>query len=441
MTTITLPELHNGRAQADGLGGQRRALRAFYNARFLVLYCGRRWGKSMFESWVSYHTAGNGGQVWWIAPTYPIGSTAWDELLRPMARHVPGADVSISERRIGFPGGGAIQVKSADNPDGLRGKGLDLAVLDEAAFMRERVWTEAVRPTLTERQGKAVFGTTPNGVNWMYQMFQLGQMPNDYGVVSLRFPTADNPYIPMQEIEAARNSPAFAQEYEADPQAGDTGVIPLAWVQAAVERWKQWRDAGGKREGPLVLGVDVAGGGGDAAPFCHRYGWVVAEVVDHAPRHRDEFGELEDAAVKALLEAPAGSYAIVDAVGTGAAIPAHLRGRGVKAIPYKGGNKTKIRDGSGLFGFVNVRSAAWWNMRELLSPDGPGVALPPEPRLMRELTAPTYDRRAGSKIAVELKERVNKRLGHSTDYADAVVMAFWERWQLRPLGLSKREAA
>ncbi|MFQ5592174.1 MAG: terminase large subunit domain-containing protein, partial [Phycisphaerae bacterium] len=357
MTTIHLPALHNGREQVDGLGGQLRALRAYRDARFLVLYCGRRWGKSMFEAWVAYHTAGNGGQVWWIAPTFPVGSTAWEELLRPMAAYIPGSEVSLSDRRVTFPGGGAVQVKSADNPDSLRGKGLDLAILDEAAFMRERVWMEAVRPTLTERRGKAIFGTTPNGINWMYNMYNTGQVPNDQGIVSLRFPTADNPYIPLSEIEAARGSPAFAQEYEANPAAGNDGVIPLHWVQAACDRWREWQADGAKREGELVLGVDVAGGGGDVAAFAHRYGWVIAELSDHTPRRRDEYGELEDAAV-ALLQA--GGYAIVDAVGVGAPIPSHLRGRGVKAAPYKGSAGTKLRDSTGMFGFDNVRSAAWW---------------------------------------------------------------------------------
>jgi len=388
----------------------------------------------MFEAWASYHTAINGGQVWWIAPTFPVGSTAWDELLRPMAAHIPGAVVNISDRRVTFRGGGAIQVKSADNPDSLRGKGLDLAILDEAAFMRERVWTEAVRPTLTERQGKAIFGTTPNGINWMYNMFNVGQVPNAEGIVSLRFPTADNPYILLEEIEAVRGSPAFEQEYNANPSAGDTGVIPLHWVAAANDRWRAWQAAGGEVSGDLILGVDPSGGG-DAAPFAHRYGWIVSEITLHTPRQRDDLGPLKAAAASFLREhGGAGGYAIVDAIGVGTGVPADLRRDGVKAVPYKGSRSTRMRDSSGHFGFSNVRGAAWWNMRELLDPEtGPGVCLPPEPRLIRELTAPRFDRVAGAKIAVESKERVNKRLGHSTDYADAVVMSFWQRGFIRPL--------
>ena len=48
-----------------------------------------------------------------------------------------------------------IAVRSAHHPDNLRGEGLDLAVLDEAAYMQARVWHEIVRPMLTTTRGSA----------------------------------------------------------------------------------------------------------------------------------------------------------------------------------------------------------------------------------------------------------------------------------------------
>ena len=55
----------------------------------------------------------------------------------------------------------------ADDPDALRGVGLDGVVLDEAAFMKEEAWVNGIRPALSDRQGWAMFLTTPCGMNWI----------------------------------------------------------------------------------------------------------------------------------------------------------------------------------------------------------------------------------------------------------------------------------
>lgn len=63
----------------------------------------------------------------------------------------------------------------------------------------------------------------------------------------------------------------------------------------------------------------------------------------------------------------------------------------------------------------------WWRLREMLDPAfDPILALPPEDALTGELVAPKWWVTPGNKIAVESKEDIAKRLGRSTDYADAV---------------------
>jgi hypothetical protein len=114
-----------------------------------------------------------------------------------------------------LPGGGEVQVRSADDPDSLRGEGLDLAVLDECAFMKQAAWEEALRPALSDRQGEAVFISTPKGRNWFWRLWQRG-IANEQGHEAWQLPTGDNPYIPEGEIEAARLSLPeliFEQEY------------------------------------------------------------------------------------------------------------------------------------------------------------------------------------------------------------------------------------
>lgn len=124
-----------------------------------------------------------------------------------------------------------------------------------------------------------------------------------------------------------------------------------------------------------------------------------------------------------------GGYAVVDSVGVGAGVVSRLRELGRRVVAFSAGEATDVRDRSGELGFVNVRSAAWWGLRERLHPEtGDGLALPDDDRLIGDLTAPRWTTTSAGKIAVESKETLRKpeRLGRSTDAADAVNMAFWE---------------
>lgn len=193
-------------------------------ARFKVVCCGRRWGKSL--SGLCAVTEGhgpeyalrgalNGGTIWWVAPSYPLASLIWNDLKYALA----GAwdDKSEMERRIFLPGGGSVAVRSSDNYNGLRGAGLDGVVLDEAAFMEEQAWTEALRPALADKGGWAMFFSTPQGRNWFWKLFeQAKSLP---GWAAWQQPTSMNPRIPVAELEAAREQMSdfvYRQEFGAE---------------------------------------------------------------------------------------------------------------------------------------------------------------------------------------------------------------------------------
>jgi len=128
-----------------------------------------------------------------------------------------GAEIRRADRQIVLPGGGEFAIRSADNPDSLRGEALDFVVMDECAFIKEEAWAEALRPALTDRQGKALFISTPKGRNWFWRLWQRGQSDDKYK--SWKFPTSSNPYIPKKEVdEAQRTLPerVFLQEFEAE---------------------------------------------------------------------------------------------------------------------------------------------------------------------------------------------------------------------------------
>jgi hypothetical protein len=126
-----------------------------------------------------------------------------------------------------MPNDGFVQVKSAHDPDSLRGVGLDLVVLDEAAYMSEETWIEALRPTLSDRKGRAVFLSTPNGRNYLYHLFLRGQ-GDDPEWKSWQLPTSANPFIDPAEIERARAElpeMIFRTEYLAEFLESGAGVF------------------------------------------------------------------------------------------------------------------------------------------------------------------------------------------------------------------------
>jgi len=126
-----------------------------------------------------------------------------------------GAEVKKAERQVIFPNGGEVSVRSADNPDSLRGEGLNLGVLDEIAYMQEEAWSEAIRPALSDKQGKAIFISTPKGRNWFWRLWQKG-LGDDPDWRSWQRPTSDNPFILPKEIEDAKKDLpelTFEQEY------------------------------------------------------------------------------------------------------------------------------------------------------------------------------------------------------------------------------------
>ena len=132
--------------------------------------------------------------------------------------------------------------------------------------------------------------------------------------------------------------------------------------------------------------------------------------------------------VKGMLDADPAATAIVDVIGIGAGVYDRLREMGSKVDPFNASKKTTRKDVTRQFGFMNLRSCAWWSLRELLDPSRPGgsqIALPPDDELTGDLTALHKKYMSEGKIQAEAKDDVKKRIGRSTDKGDAVIQAFF----------------
>lgn len=221
-------------------------------------------------------------------------------------------------------------------------------------------------------------------------------------------------------------------------------LIPLAWIEAANDRWLQW-EAQGFPGTLTALGVDV---GSSTEVGDHRDEAAVAAVYDHTKVrrvHREAVSDpnvstldIEQYVVGLLGNSKAACY--VDTIGVGLGVGQHLRARGCNMRDFVAGWKTNLRDSSGEVGFSNWRSAGWVLLRELLDPANEiPVCLPPDDKLTGDLCAVRSEVPLVQHV-VEGKDEIRKRLGRSTDSGDAVMMALAGPilWRERVYGLERR---
>lgn len=228
---------------------------ADHPARFKVVVKGRRWGGSWFATYYALGRAMAGRRAWIVAPIYRQSEENFN-LMRSVANQLPKGlvTVKLSDLLLEFPGGGSVQCKSGDYPDHLRGAGLDLLVLDEAAFLSPAVWNAAA-PALMDRRGAALFSSSPNGRNWFWELYMRGQDPLLPDWQSWRFPTWTNPAIPPDEVESLRRTMPermFREEIAAEfLDAAGLVFRNLDAVCTAAPEPGRTADAG-----PIVFGVD-----------------------------------------------------------------------------------------------------------------------------------------------------------------------------------------
>lgn len=240
-------------------------------ARWRVLDCGRRFGKSFWglvegllmsiDLAKTRPTPLPRGVV--VAPTVPMLREDWTmakTLFHDLLRQAHEADYWLDLGALGV-----IDFKSSESQHGVgRGAGYDWAFVDEAARVPELTWTEELRPALADRRGKALFASTPFGRNWFHRLFRQGQS-GDPETQSWRYTTiegwraryaTDPARLADAEAEwgrilATTSERTLQQEYLAD-FLGDEGQL-----------WSLAKCARGTLRGPLpgrhyVGGLDIA---------------------------------------------------------------------------------------------------------------------------------------------------------------------------------------
>lgn len=195
--------------------------------------------------------------------------------------------------------------------------------------------------------------------------------------------------------------------------------IPTQWIVDAQARWiPENKPAVALR----AVGVDPSRGGGDDFVISKLYGnWF--EIVRHAGVDSYD-GIIGAKHVTDAMETNAPVW--IDVIGIGSSVYDQLKPLAVLQVtPVNVGSGSTATDKTGRYTFVNLRSQLWWQFREALDPTSEQqIALPPDPQLRTDLRSPKYQI-VGGKIKVESKDDIRKRIGRSTDAADAIQLAWY----------------
>lgn len=189
------------------------------NARFRVVVAGRRLGKTMHSMVELIRAAKKPKQlVMYAAPTFTQArGLVWEPLKEMIPKKwIAGSHETRLELRL--INGTVIMLRGAENREALRGVGLHFLVMDEVEDIDRAAWYEILRPTLATTRGRALFIGSPKGYRLLYDLYLLGQDPNNPDWESWQFMTKDSPFVSYQELESARRdlSPKqYAQEFEA----------------------------------------------------------------------------------------------------------------------------------------------------------------------------------------------------------------------------------
>lgn len=354
------------------------------------------------------------------------------------------------------PDGRQIFGVAASNPVALQGlSGRILIIADEAPGIRDEHMT-ALRSSLAAEHtrflmlGNANFGTGSffdsfhrNAASYRHFVIDAFKIVAyvEAGIIPASASFASRVWIAevLAECGGDEDHPEYRLRVLAQfPRVDDKNLIARGMVEESGRRWlarrKAWegRPPGefARNEGPLEIGVDVAGDGPDADDIaiaavrglvcleiviCNgldRFG-IADEVIRVADKYRDH-RERESVRIK------------VDAAGIGLDTYREIertKARQDRVFAVRPGDPPPRRYDEYLY----IRDEIWFTVRAWVRAGGD---MPDDPLLQEELFTVTYGSPYAPKHAhkrtIERKDLMKKRLKRSPDRADGLGLAVWD---------------
>lgn len=377
-----------------------------------------------------------GARVILLAPTYrQINEIVWREIvaLYKRARWPLGGKLAVEpENGLRWRDGRQIFGFSTDGKERVAGfSGNILYILDEASGIDDQTHEvvatsprgrvcQISNPTRSDgafyrshHQGRSVWHTISISSEEAARENRLITY-SDGSTGRLYEGIADDAWVSARAAEFGTESYFYDVRVRgAFSRQTDNAVIPLGLVEAAQARWTL-----NPGLGRLEVGVDVARFGSDSSCIVWRRGtWASKPIVIQGADNVTVAGRVLEL-VRA--ERRGGETAVVRVdTSNGGGVADILR----RSAEHENGALEVLdvlaQDGSGTIEFSKRRDEVWFRMRAWLLTG----ALAPDDMLGQDLVTPTYDFDERGRRKVESKRDLKKRLGRSTDRADALGLA------------------
>lgn len=334
---------------------------------------------------------------------------------------------------------------STNDPDRFQGyhEKYILVVVDEAAGVPEDIF-EAIEGVLTSEHARLLLLGNPTSLSGTF--YNAFRGPGWYTIAISAFDTPNftafgiteediengtweakitgplpNPklitpaWVADKYLRWSPESPAYHARVKGQfPTEADDTLIPLAWIEAAMERWEDTPEGQ-----PVEIGNDIARFGSDKTVIATRRGVKVLPLKVYAKKDTMETAGL----VIVEYTQQDASKIKVDDIGVGGGVTDRLKEQNYPVVPINVGESAIDTEK-----FADLRSELWWNLRELLDPNPrtnpKPIALPRDDELLGDLCGIKYKITSKGQIKVESKDDMKKRIKRSPDRADAVVLAF-----------------
>ena len=323
----------------------------------------------------------------------------------------PGVDEDIFEGIEGVLAAGEYRYFHIGNPTKIGG------TFYNAHTKRESGW-KTVHISAFDTPNFTEFGlTVEDFINDTWEAKITGPLPAPYLIRPA--------WVAEKYRSWGTDHPAFQSRVLGQfPKGGDNNVIPLNWIELAVERYKELLDSeeGLPKKGRVILGVDVARSGRDDSVITARQGQV---QIDQRTFHGLDTQEVAGEAIRAYRELDA--YQMnVDVIGIGAGVCDEVKlHRGINMVEVNVSQASDVKDQNGARVFENRRAELWWALREAFDPKGlEPLAIIDDEDLQGDLAAPLYNFKKGW-TQIEPKEETKKRLKRSPDKGDALMLTYY----------------
>lgn len=192
---LNLPKLHN----------KQRAFVESKAKRKIVL-AGRQSGKTTGTCFLGLDAFLDGRRVLFVSTSQYQADIFWNYITAWLAPLLddPGFKKNETTRVIEF-NGGWLRCKTGRNADVLRGEHCDLLILDECAWLAPAAWYRVAIPMLLKSDGDAVFCTTPNRKNWIFDLWNKAESEKERKGAKSRwatwhFTSYDNPHLSREAL-------------------------------------------------------------------------------------------------------------------------------------------------------------------------------------------------------------------------------------------------